>query len=54
MKKDFRTSKANSCKINSIKIEQASIESWLAKNSKKTVAEKNKKVGISECPAPWG
>lgn len=53
MKKDSKTLKANKCKTNPIKIEPALIESWLAKNSG-TAPVKNKIVGISECPAPWG
>lgn len=53
MKKDPKTLKTGSNKINSIKIEAALIETWLAKKSK-TVPAKNKITGISDCPAPWG
>lgn len=54
MNKNFSSSKEKRCSINSIKIESELINSWLAKNSKNLRAKKNKDVGVSECPAPWG
>lgn len=53
MKKDFSTSKVSGKKNKLAKIDSVLINLWLAKNSK-TNPTKNKSVGISECPAPWG
>lgn len=54
MRKDFNTLKVGSNKNNLMKMDVASIKSWLEKNSKALPAKKNRIVGISECPAPWG
>lgn len=54
MRKDFNTLNAGRNKINLMKMDVASINAWLIKNSKILPTKKNEIVGISECPAPWG
>lgn len=53
MKKDFSALKAGADRNNLVKIKPALINLWLDKNSK-VIQTKNKPVGISDCPAPWG
>lgn len=52
-KNNFNTLKVSSDRINLAKIEPTLVKSWLDKNSK-VISTKNKHVGISDCPAPWG
>lgn len=54
MKRELKTLKERRNKINFIKMDSASINSWLNKNSKTLPMKENKHVGLWDCPMPWG